>query len=354
MNMHVKAHLDPSKDEQDEIFRIANTVALAFALKFHWSSWASWWRVRQFKYTPDDFPAHFWHSMRPFGSCLGVSILLKMILRFCLTSRPYLEKFAECVQLMTTAKTATSENEYHSMVAMCFESYCIGIDHALHPTAFRIRLGGIVELQPYIRLFSEEGQNYYRYDLEVDGSYVLTMGCFEGMGKPFPPLSFAEMRNSEANRKIAIPAALQLEKNSLGKNVPPRKYVSLRSLLDDKPGYIAALPYKGKYLATTCRIQMYFSSRTLIVQLPFFDWLLKNKNVSFHHALVQLPNFTTKGIATAQVKVNLDDLNDDTNKKVANAQLCLLSQLVKQFGAPYWLLSEILISMESVEAEISS
>ncbi|KAJ4986549.1 hypothetical protein SVAN01_07985 [Stagonosporopsis vannaccii] len=187
------------------------------------------------------------------------------------------------VQLMTCAQHATAETRYHAVVAMYFDGFAIIIDHALHSVAFAVPLYGEFYMAPYIPLFGTEGQERFKYFLN-DGEYKLTMFNKECT---YGALSFSEMDVDAARNQLAIPAALEEQQLQVKDYIimPPRKYLSVHSLLDEEPQLIAAEPVDGEWLATTVRVQVDFVNPVIEMQIPMNDWLLSPQSEDWHRRL---------------------------------------------------------------------
>jgi hypothetical protein len=165
--------------------------------------------------------------------------------------------------------------QYHAIVAMCFGSFAFAIDHSLHATAFKVPLGGEFVMFAYIPLFSNLGQERFKYFLSESGAYMLTMDSTMII---YPALSFSPQDVSTTVSQLAIPAASETKPVKGGNSdvlLPPRKYVSIRTLLDEEPKHIPSAPIHGKFLTTAMRIQVDFGDPALLIQIPRANWLDK-------------------------------------------------------------------------------
>lgn len=281
----------PSPDTQVRLFKIANQIALKNAQEYQWSTWHSWEIVNdaeaKHQFGMRGMDRYSWTLTGRFGSCLGASTRIYTQLQGELSSNPdpKVRQYANAVQLMTCAKYATADTDYHAVVAMCFDDFAIVVDHALHPAAFRVALGGVFDMAPYIPLFGEPGRERFKYFLG-NSKYKLTM---DNEKASYDPLYFSEMDINKAANQLAIPAAEEQQPVKGQEHIlmPPRKYLSVRSLLNKEPRLIAAERVKDKWLATTVRIQVHFAEPAVSVQIPNRDWLVKPQ-------VVQKCNFITK------------------------------------------------------------
>ncbi|KAJ4373504.1 hypothetical protein N0V86_007644 [Didymella sp. IMI 355093] len=262
---------------------------------YQWSTWHPWNIVNDpdfdRQYGIRGMERDFWSLTEPFGSCLGAStsILSRLQGKIAGDTDSMIRRYANYVQLMTSAKHATSDNNHHAVVAMCFNDFAIVIDHALHPVAFKVVLGSTFNMAPYIPLFGKPGRERFKYFME-DGKFKLTMNNEKGS---YPTLFFSGMDADKAVNQLTIPAAE--EKQSIkGREhtlMPPRKYLSIRSLLDRKPQAIHAVHVDDKWLATTVRIQVNFEKTEISMQVPNLDWLLQLQGEAWHQKL-----YTAEGI----------------------------------------------------------
>lgn len=292
---------NPSPEIQDLLFGVFNRAALKYAKDYSWSTYHSWHVLNDATDAGDGgmiaLGRNFWHTMAEhqgrFASCLGVSTLIMTELRSALLAHPEqnLRQYGKTVQLMTCAKHATSETKYHAVVAMCFDTFAFVIDHALHPTAMNIPLDTDFYMSAYIPLFGPEGIQRFKYLCE-GGHYKLIMDDGSRQKAPtFGPLYFSEMDIDAATIQLAIPAATELQPVKGQEHIlmPPRKYVSIRSLLEEEPRLIAAVPVDDKWLATTLRVQIDFANPMLTMQIPMADWLIKRQGKDWLKTLMRAP-----------------------------------------------------------------
>jgi hypothetical protein len=95
---------------------------------------------------------------------------------------------------------AAGQERHHAIVALCFDSFAIVIDPALHPTAFRVPLGGVFEMHPYIPISGPEGQERFKYFLE-DGKYKLTM---DNKDASYEPVQFFGLSGDKELIRLAV------------------------------------------------------------------------------------------------------------------------------------------------------
>jgi hypothetical protein len=287
----------PHQKIEHQIFIAAQEVALHYAQNFFWSSWHSWNALNTG--TPEP-TRKFWDALAPFGTCLGVSTHIYIALRNVLAelADPDVQAYAEQVKLMTCAQHATSEMGYHAIVALCFDTHAIVIDHSLHSTAFKVPLGGEFAIPTY------------------------------------PALSFTEMDVDASVTQLAIPAAQTLKplKGHPDIMLPPRKYVAVRSLLDVEPARISSVPVNGKFLATTLRVQIDFGEPALLMQVPRADWLTEDQGMAWIGRITAMPGFRLHCSASAHLKVGLSAKFAAKMGKVEREELEVMASLGEEFG----------------------
>ncbi|KAH6638808.1 hypothetical protein C7974DRAFT_387346 [Boeremia exigua] len=251
---------------------------------------------------------------------------------------------------MTSAQKADADTKYHAVVAMCFDDFAIVIDHALHPTAFKVPLGEYFNMAPYIPLFGSEGQERFKYFL-ADGEHKLTMDNKE---TTYGPLYFSEMDIDKATDQIAVPAALEKQpvKDQEHILMPPRKYVSVRSLLDQQPDLITAAPVHDKWLATTVRIQVDFANPMITMQIPMKDWLLTPQKEGWRE---QICCNAPEGlqIVANDATVRLELKLNATKREVPHHELSgfiLMQAIGEQFGLDSEVLKNMMWSVYRVWA----
>jgi hypothetical protein len=315
---------------EHQICIAAQEVALHYAQNFFWSSWHSWNALNTG--TPEP-TRKFWDALAPFGTCLGVSTHIYFALRDALAEHadPDVQAYTEQVKLMTCAQHATSEMGYHAIVALCFDTHAIVIDHSLHSTAFKVPLGGEFAMQSYIPLFGEPGQERFKYFRNEAGAFKLTM---DSVVPTYPALSFTEMDVDASVTQLAIPAARTLKplKSHLDIMLPPRKYLAVRSLLDVEPARISSVPVNGKFLATTLRVQIDFGEPALLMQVPRADWLTEDQGMAWIGRITAMPGFRLHCLASAHLKVGLSAKFAAKMGRVEREELEFMASLGEEFG----------------------
>jgi hypothetical protein len=245
---------------------------------------------------------------------------------------PEIAKYADTLQLMTCAQNASSEIAYHAVVSLCFSTFAFTIDHSLRSSAFKVPLGGEFAMFSYLPLFSDVGQERLKYFLTANGTYTLTMdSCIDGC--PWPILSFTPQDASTAIAQLTIPAASEVNPLKDDKDIllPPRKYVSIRTPLDEPPEHIPSAPLHGKFLTTAARIQVDFGDAALLMQIPRADWLKKAQGKKWA-GITQFMRYIEKSEATSHVLVRLSAKTNDKLTQLEQKQLTLLGALTAEFG----------------------
>jgi hypothetical protein len=336
--IHTSIHATPAPSHliEPQLFDLANQVALYYAQTFHWSSFHAFNAVSQAESNAESLSTDakaFWEALIPFGSCLGASTLIYHALHTAVANHtdPEIAKYADTVQLMTCAQHASSEMQYHAIVAMCFGSFAVAIDHSLYPTAFKVPLGSEFAMFAYIPLFSNLGQERFKYFLSDSGAYMLTM---DSTIITYPALSFTPQDVSTTVSQLAIPAASETKPVEGGNSdvlLPPRKYVSVRALLDEEP-HIPSAPLHGKFLTTAMRIQIDFGDPALLVQIPRADWLDKPQGAAWVSRIKSFEGYIEKCEAKVHLSLKLSAKTDDEPPNREQQHIDMLGEIVEEFG----------------------
>jgi hypothetical protein len=205
------------------------------------------------------------------------------------------------------------------------------IDHSINSTAFKVQLDGEYEMEPYVPLFSATGRERFSYSLR-DGEYKLMLESVDG---GCPPTYYAEMDVDASVRQLVIPAALEMKpvKGQPGITMPTRKYVSVRSLLDEEPDLIVAVSVDGKFLATTLRVQADFAGTSMLMQIPRADWLEKEQGAVWNDRLAYTPGLSLKCNASAHLKVDMITAKSgDSMSGTERQELEVMALLGEEFG----------------------
>jgi hypothetical protein len=264
---------DPTPEVAKQLLKVAKKVALKYAQNYPWSTWHSWNASR---FGTGVFEDHMGVVSLIYAElCAELSLLAGE--QGC-DYDSFLAGERGCDFGCDYAKYATllcsaGEERHHAIVALCFESFAIVIDHAMHPTAFRVPLGSVYEMHPYTTISGREGQERFKYFLE-DGDHKLTM---DSKHASYDPFVFYDLINSTKNGYMdcAQQAAIVRKKyaDEMKNGVlPTSKHLAFRSLLDKEPQFIAAVPVGDKWLATTVRIRVDFAEPRIVMQIPRVDW----------------------------------------------------------------------------------
>jgi hypothetical protein len=207
----------PTPEVAGQLLKVANNVALKYAQNYYWSTWRSW---NAFRFGTGLFEDH-----------LGVVSLIyaELCVELCLREDELGCEYAPTVEQMCSTQ-ATGEERHHSVVALCFDSFAIVIDHALHPTAFRVPLGGVFKMHSYIPISGPEGQERFEYYLE-DGKYRLTMDSKHASYEPF---QFFGLNGNKEMSRLAPIIEKDYDHEMVNGVLPASKHFSFRSLLDKK------------------------------------------------------------------------------------------------------------------------
>lgn len=308
----------PEVDASELIFDTANTCAIKYAVNVHWTSWHTWDHITRAYPNVDE---GIWQAMLPFASCLSASVLIRNELRTTFSTTPGLEKYVENIQLMTNQYTwpAKADTQYHAVVMVIFDAYCIVIDHALHPTAFRVPLEESFNTELVNHYNGDQSSSCYIYFMAITGNRMLIRQ---------PYYLFDEVEPSVALRQLAIPGALAW-KGSQVPPVVPRKHVTFRSLLNEQPVHVPSTPVDDRYLATTCQISVDFSKRTILMMILNEDWLLKPENGQLLKLLQTRDLYKRINDSVCHIIVSIQWIRDPPVEEMND----IVAQTVKDFEA---------------------
>jgi hypothetical protein len=135
--------------------------------------------------------------------------------------------------------------------------------------------------------------------------------------------------------QLTIPSASETKPVKGGNSdvlLPPRKYVSIRTLLDEEPKHILSAPIHGKFLTTAMRIQVDFGDPTLLIQIPRTDWLDKPQGAAWVSRIKSFEGYIEKCEATVHVVVKLSAKTNNEPTDREQQHIDMLCQLVEEFG----------------------
>jgi hypothetical protein len=186
-------------------------------------------------------------------------------------------------------------------------------------------------MHAFLPLYGPLGQERYKYFPTADGKYKLTM---ESVLKSCPPMSMTPIDLALTVAQLAIPAALQLKplKGEQGIFLPPRKYLTMRALIDEEPEFVPFTRLHGKFLIDACSVQVSFEDATLSVQVPRADWLDKQQGASWRGVMSEFDACVENGEASVCVTVKLSARTSPTLIGHEKMQLGMLVALVEEFG----------------------
>jgi hypothetical protein len=130
----------------------------------------------------------------------------------------------------------------------------------------------------------------------------------ERVGSNEAAVQFSEIDHNTALQQITLRAA---KESKLGLRVPSKKLLVVRSLMNERPTKIASTPLDAEFVVTACRVQIDFAQRTLTMQIPLADWLLKPQNVRYLSRLQRSPMYKPINDAIVNLIVDLSSPRDD-------------------------------------------
>lgn len=186
-------------------------------------------------------------------------------------------------------------------------------------------------MHTFLPLHGPLGQERYRYYLAVDGTYTLIM---ESVLKSSPPVSMTPMDVALTVVQLAVPTALQVKllKGEEGVYLPPRKYLTMRVLMDEQPSFILFTPLHGKFLIDACSVQVSFEDASLSVQVPRADWLDKKQGKSWRGVMCEFDACVEKAETSVLVTVKLAARTSSTLSEREKMHLGMLGAPIEEFG----------------------
>ena len=200
---------------------------------------------------------------------------------------------------------------------------CVIIDLVFSAKAFKVSYNGSFETLQYIITSGRFQQRRFRYIAGPSGEKLLTM---EKIVSIEAAVQFSDINHDTALRQISMRAARE---SKPGFQVPSKKGLVGRSLMNEKPTKIASTPLNAEFVVTAYRVQIDFAQRTLTMQIPSTDWLLKPENEGYLLRLQQSPMYTPVNDAVLNLVVVLSSPPDD---ELVLDQLHLMGEVGERLG----------------------
>ena len=216
---------------------------------------------------------HVWEDIAPYATCVSLAFPVAKSLRATYAATLGLETYASKVETLVSKERDLSgiERPFHCLVAVCLEDFSIIVDLTFSPVAFVIPLNGVYETPPYITTSGRLSQRIFQYITDPTGEKVLTI---KRAGIEGSVSRFEQMNHADALQQISIAAA---EKTVPGTTIPTKKTIIIRKLVREPPTKIPGINLNSGWMVTACRLQINFWDKTLTLQIPLKDWLLKPK-----------------------------------------------------------------------------
>ncbi|KAL8795011.1 MAG: hypothetical protein Q9195_002459 [Heterodermia aff. obscurata] len=179
------------------------------------------------------------------------------------------------------------------------DQYCVAIDPVFSAKAFKVPYKGWFETLPYITTSGRFQQRCFHYIAGPSGEKLLT-------------ISMRAARESKP-----------------GFQVPSKKILVVRSLMNEKPTKIASTQLNAAFVVMACRVQVDFAQRTLTMQIPSTDWLFKHENERYLLRLQQSPMYTPVNDTVLNLVVVLGSPPDD---ELVSGQLHLMGEVGERLG----------------------
>ncbi|KAF1851893.1 uncharacterized protein K460DRAFT_401893 [Cucurbitaria berberidis CBS 394.84] len=286
------------------VFQVASRIALQFATQLHWSNFHTWESFRHINTREEalEHAPHFWDSIHPFSTCLGMASTVTTALQTALSQEADLAKYADDVQLVTdcTVEAFKISRRFHCITMVRFRHYCIVIDLVAQPTAFKVGLTSIYTCQKLLTFLEDRTLSFeYAYISGPNSARMLV--SYSGALPRASPDSF---RYGELFTGIeggiqggiinyAFLAAKTKRTTPLG-DMPSRRTLQTRDIWDYEPTnrFVTYTPLEdGKFLVDTIVLRIDIIEQQLVLQLPYIDWLAKPNNLHFLERMKQYSGF---------------------------------------------------------------
>ena len=320
----VPGHISLLQSQLEKLLlETADRISLQHSLTVHWSTWHTWDYYNRIEPDVTEANDHVWKHVSPFSTCVGMTFLVAKNLRSALRTTPGLAQCSEKLRTVACPASADSIRPYHCLTGVFMDQCCVVIDLIFSAKAFKVPYNGSFETLPYITTSGHLQQRRFRYIAGPSGEKLLTMEKIDSIEAAVP---FSDIDHNTALRQISMRAARELKP---GFQVPSKKLLVGRSLMNEKPTKIASTPLNAEYVVTAYRLQIDFAQRTLTMQIPSTDWLLKPENERYLLRLQQSPMYTPVNDAVLNLVLVLSPPPDD---ELVLDQLHLMGEVGERLG----------------------
>lgn len=320
----VPGHISLLQSQLEKLpLETADQVSLQHALTVNWSTWHTWDYYNRIEPGVMEADDRIWKDISPFATCVGMAFLVAKNLRAALRTTSGLVQCSEKLRMVACSEVADSIQPYHCLTGVFMDQYCVVIDPVFSAKAFKVPYNGSFETLPYITTSGLFRQRCIRYIAGPSGEKLLTM---EKIGSIEAAVQFSDIDHNTALRQISMRAARE---SMPGSQVPSKKGIVVRSLMNEKPTKIASTPLNAEFVVTACRVQIDFAQGTLTMQIPSTDWLFKPENKRYLLRLQQSPMYTPVNDAVLNLVVVLTPPVDDG---LVSDQLHLMGEVGERLG----------------------
>ena len=264
-----------------QAIQVADSIAQRWSSNTNWSMWHIWDLLRH-GYDAIKSPESFWRELYPYATCVGFAFPIADELSTAFNETKGLEQYSNQIQTLASwerdeSNPNSTPKPRHCATAVFTSEACILIDLIYSPRVLVIPLGGTVSGMTYITMSGRRGQRLFHYSATPEGN-ILEMSSAKKDNPPKYP--FKPTNHDDILRDLSIPSALRKVPNS---SIPATKVVVIRGVISASPAHVPGiqLDADGGWMITTCRLQIDFWNRTLTMQLPLEDWLLKAENAMY-------------------------------------------------------------------------
>ncbi|KAF2871215.1 hypothetical protein BDV95DRAFT_607481 [Massariosphaeria phaeospora] len=330
--IQVTAH--PTPRASRVLYNTVNEIALQYTLSHHWSSFHTWEYIQKHKLDRHTVEESLCSALSPHGTCLTVSILVAKALRAAIAKTTSISQYAKHVKLLTSTAQFTPRTRFHAVVALCFDTYALVIDHAKHPTAFAVPLNGCYDTLEFVRLLGDTDQTRWHYSSAwtCEGP-VFTLRS-DDMYSEKATLTYGELDSTAALRQLTIPSHSELRRGPNGTQLPPRQYFMLNKPLAHKPKHLPSVSTPLGHVAEVCFVQVSFHERTMMVMIPYEDWLVKAENRGWSEALEGRRMVWRVDERIALLRIPLDGVFERGVLRDREGDLRLAGRIAEALGVP--------------------
>ena len=267
----------PLSDAFRHAIKVADQVAQQWSTTTTWSNWHVW---DYFRHNPPSSKplTGVWNAIYPYVTCVGFSFGVASDLSAAYRETPGLEHFVDETQVLVSWEGEEGKlKPRHAVVGILTDEGCICVDLIFSPVAFIVPKNESIDTQHYDTISGRRGKRRFHHMNTLEGPRLLFENPKKEDSKRF---EFHPIDHEEALKRITYYGTTR----TIGEtNFPENKIILVQGIVHEEPTIVPKTQlHTGTWMITTCRFQVDFKNRTLTLQLPLEDWLLKERNSQFH------------------------------------------------------------------------